>query len=97
MDGVKGTIKETTIDSINNGYVNNTVVMGTSGIQDDVRVTKKQTTIDSANNGYISGGFNKLTMGHEDQRVTVKESTLTGYTGVAGSQDIVVIWIRITI
>ena len=47
MDELKGTVKETTIDSINNGYVNNTVVMGTRGIQDDVRVTKKQTTIDS--------------------------------------------------
>ena len=34
----------------------------------------------------VSGGFNKLTMGHEDQKVTVKESTLTGYTGGAGSQ-----------
>lgn len=86
LDGVKGTIKETTIDSINNGYVNNTVLMGKMGIQDNMRVTKKQTTIDSANNGYVSGGFNKLTMGHEDQRITVKESTMSGYTGVAGSQ-----------
>ena len=34
----------------------------------NIRVTKKQTTIDSANNGYVGGGFNKLTMGHEDQR-----------------------------
>ncbi len=86
LDELKGTVKETTIDSINNGYVNNTIIGGTRGIQDDVRVTKKQTTIDSGNNGYMSGGFNKLTMGHEEQNVTVKESTLTGYTGGAGSQ-----------
>ena len=86
LDELKGTVKETTIDSINNGYINNTVIEGTRGIQDNVRVTKKQTTIDSANNGYMSGGFNKLTMGPEDQKVTVKETTLTGYTGVAGSQ-----------
>jgi len=86
LDNLKGTLKETTINPANNGYVNNTVVMGTKGLNDSVRVTKKQTTIDSANNGYIYGGFNKLTMGNEDQRVTVKESTLSGYTGVAGSQ-----------
>ena len=86
LDDIKGTIKETTINSANNGYMGNTTVNTTQGIQDNVRTTKKQTTIDSANNGYMSGGFNKLTMGHEDQSVTVKESTLSGYTGGAGSQ-----------
>jgi len=86
LDKVKGTIKETTIHSENNGNIGNTVINSIQGIQDDMRVTKKQTTIDSANNGYMSGGFNKLTLGHEDQKVTVKESTLDGYTGVAGSQ-----------
>jgi len=86
LDDVKSTIKETTINSANNGYLGNTTVNTTQGIQDNLRVTKKQTTIDSANNGYMTGGFNKLTVGHEDQRVTVKESTLNGYTGVAGSQ-----------
>ena len=86
LDNVKSTIKETTINSANNGYLGNTSINTTQGIQDNLRVTKKQTTIDSANNGYMTGGFNKLTVGHEDQRVTVKESTLNGYTGVAGSQ-----------
>ena len=86
LDDIKGTIKETTINPANNGYMGNTTVNTTQGIQDGVRVTKKQTTIDSANNGYMSGGFNKLTMGNEDQKVTIKESTLRGYTGVAGSQ-----------
>jgi len=86
LDDIKGTIKETTIDSANNGYVGNTSINTTRGIGDNVRVTKKQTTIDSANNGYMTGGFNKLTMGHEGQRITVKESTLNGYTGGAGSQ-----------
>ena len=86
LDNVKSTIKETTINSSNNGYLGNTSINTTQGIQDNLRVTKKQTTIDSANNGYMTGGFNKLTIGHEDQRVTVKESTLDGYTGVAGSQ-----------
>ena len=86
LDKLKGTKKETTIDSKNNGYLSNTVLMNTQGIQDKVRVTKKQTTINPANNGYMTGGFNKLTKGHEDQKVTVKESTLRGYTGIAGSQ-----------
>ena len=86
LDDIKGTIKETTINPANNGYMGNTVVNTTHGIQDNVRVTKKQTTIDPANNGYMGGGFNKLTLGYEDQKVTVKESTLDGYTGVAGSQ-----------
>ena len=86
LDDLKGTIKETTIDTKNNGYLSNSVVKNTQGIQDDMRVTKKQTTIDSANNGYMSGGFNKLTMGHEDQKITVKESTLSEYTGSASSQ-----------
>ena len=86
LDKLKGTIKETTIDPANNGNLGNSVGNITRGINDNVRVTKKQTTIDSANNGYMSGGFNKLTMGGEEQRVTVKESTLSGYTGGAGSQ-----------
>ena len=79
-------MKQTTINSKNNGYIQNTRINETMGLQDKLKVTKKQTTIDSANNGYMSGGFNKLTLGHEDQKVTVKESTLDGYTGVAGSQ-----------
>ncbi len=86
LDDIKGTIKETTIDTANNGYFGNTSINTTLGIGDNVRVTKKQTTIDSANNGYMSGGFNKLTQGNEEQRVTVKETTLNGYTGAAGSQ-----------
>ena len=86
LDDIKGTKKETTINPANNGYVNNTSINTTKGIQDDVRVTKKQTTINPANNGFIGGGFNKLTMGHEEQDTTVKESTLTGYTGAPGSQ-----------
>ena len=88
LDKVKGTKKQTTIDSLNNGYLNNTVLLNEKGIQDKLKVTKKQTTIDSANNGYLSGGFNKLTMGHEDQKVTVKESTMSEYTGIAGSQGL---------
>tara|TARA_B110000967_G_scaffold182776_1_gene200967 strand:- start:462 stop:1568 length:1107 start_codon:yes stop_codon:yes gene_type:complete len=86
LDKLKGTIKETTINPANNGNLGNNVGNVTRGINDSVRVTKKQTTIDSANNGYMTGGFNKLTMGGEEQRITVKESTLSGYTGGAGSQ-----------
>lgn len=86
LDDIRGTKKETTINPANNGYVSNTSINTTNGIQDDVRVTKKQTTINPANNGFIGGGFNKLTMGHEEQDITVKESTLTGYTGAPGSQ-----------
>ena len=85
LDGAKKTIKETTIDSKNNGYLSNTTINNQMGLFDNAKVTKKQTTIDSQNNGYISGGYNKLTMGHEEQRATVKETTLSEYTGTAGS------------
>lgn len=85
LDGVKKTIKETTIDSKNNGYLSNTTINNQMGLFDGAKVTKKQTTIDSQNNGYISGGYNKLTMGNEEQRATVKETTLSEYTGAAGS------------
>ena len=57
LDKLKGTKKETTIDSKNNGYLSNTVIINTNGIQDDVRVTKKQTTINPANNGYMMRRF----------------------------------------
>jgi hypothetical protein len=86
LDKLKGTTKETTINPANNGYLSNNVGNVTRGLDDSVRVTKKQTTINSANNGYMSGGFNKLTMSGEEPRITVKESTLSSYTGGAGSQ-----------
>lgn len=85
LDTVKKTIKETTIDSKNNGYLSNTTINNKMGLLDGARVTKKQTTIDSKNNGYISGGYNKLTSSYEEPRATVKETTLSEYTGVAGS------------
>lgn len=85
LDNAKKTIKETTIDSKNNGYLSNTTVNNQMGLLDGAKVTKKQTTIDSQNNGYISGGYNRLTSGYEEQRATVKETTLSEYTGNAGS------------
>jgi hypothetical protein len=54
-----------------------------------MRVTKKQTTINSKNNGNISGGYEKLQMGHEHQKATVKESTLFSHTGNAGSSSFI--------
>ena len=55
QDPVKKTIKQTTIDSANNGYVGNNTKESIQRQYDSVKVTKKQTTIDSANNGYLTG------------------------------------------
>ena len=85
QDPLKKTVKETTIDSKNNGYVQNTLINNTLGLQDNLKVTKKQTTIDSKNNGYIMGGFEKSTSGYETPENTTKDTTLFDYTGNAGA------------
>jgi hypothetical protein len=84
QDGVKETIKQTTINSKNNGYVQNTFLQNTVGIQDNIKNTKKQTTIHSKNNGNIFGGYHKLTVGNESPEPTTKETTLFQHTGNAG-------------
>lgn len=84
QDDLKSTVKETTINSKNNGFIQGGFA-NTMGLQDNVKNTKKQTTINSKNNGFISGGFNKLQMGYENQKDTVKGSTLFSYSGNAGA------------
>jgi hypothetical protein len=85
LDPIKQTIKETTIDSANNGYLGNNVDATTQRQHDSVRVTKKQTTIDSANNGYLTG-YNELTKKPYDRpEWTDKDTTLYEYTGNAGA------------
>ena len=85
QDNIKDTIKQTTINSKNNGYIQNTVIQETLGLQDNVKVTKKQTTINSKNNGNIFGGYQKQTVGHEAPETTTKDSTMFEYTGNAGA------------
>lgn len=86
QDDLKKTVKQTTINSKNNGYVQNTFVSNTLGLQDNLKVTKKQTTINSKNNGYLSNlGFEQRTSGYEDPEVTTKDTTLHDYTGNAGA------------
>ena len=88
QDNIKRTIKETTIDSANNGYLGNNVDATTQRQHDSVRVTKKQTTIDSANNGYLTGP-NELTQGPMDRpEWTTKDSTMFDYTGNAGASTL---------
>jgi len=84
QDTIKKTIKETTIDSKHNGNIGNIVDTNTTGIQDKMKTTKKQTTIDSKNNGFFSGNYRKSTSGYEIPDPTVKETTLSEYTGIAG-------------
>jgi hypothetical protein len=80
----KKTIKESTIHSKNNGYINNTEISPTIGLMDDVRKTKKQTTINSKNNGYLKGDYEGRTSSFESPENTTKDSTLFSYTGTAG-------------
>ena len=85
LDGAKKTIKETTINTKDNGFLSNTTINNQMGLLDGAKVTKKQTTIDSKNNGYINGGYNKLTTGFESPELTIKDTTLRDHTGIAGS------------
>ena len=84
QDGVKKTKKQTTINTKNNGNMQNVYIHSTLGIQDDVKKTKKQTTINSKNNGNITGGYEKSTSGYEAPETTTKETVLFDYTGGAG-------------
>lgn len=86
QDDLKNTIKQTTIDSANNGYLGNNVGAMTKGQYDSVRVTKKQTTIDSANNGYLGNNIGAMTRKpYEAPEWTTKDSTQFEYTGNAGA------------
>lgn len=84
QDKLKGTIKESTINSKNNGNLGNTVINSTERLQDGIRVTKKQTTINSKNNGNINGGYHKSELGYQAPGLTVKDTTLFEHTGIAG-------------
>ena len=53
QDPIKKTLKQSTINPANNGYMGVDIDASTQRQYDSVRVTKKQSTIDSANNGYL--------------------------------------------
>jgi len=84
LDSLKKTIKETTINSKQNGHVQNTTIHSTLGLQDNVKITKKQTTINSQNNGYIKGDFEKRSSSYEAPENTTKDTTLFSHTGNSG-------------
>ena len=54
MDGVKKTIKQTTIDSKNNGYINGGMDLPTERLYDEIKKTKKQFT--SSDQNYMGAG-----------------------------------------
>tara|TARA_B100000686_G_C16794030_1_gene980919 strand:- start:1908 stop:3695 length:1788 start_codon:yes stop_codon:yes gene_type:complete len=84
QDGIKKTVKQTTLTPKNNGFMENAIINTTLGIQDDVKKTKKQTTILSKNNGYITGGYEKNTSPYEEPETTMKDTTHFDYMGIAG-------------
>ena len=86
QDNIKKTVKETTLNPKNNGFMNNATLNTTMGIQDDVKRTKKQTTIHSKNNGNLRGEYNKSTAGYEAPETTMKDNTMFDYMGGAGGQ-----------
>ena len=89
QDDVRSTIKQTTIDSANNGYLGNNVDATTQRQYDSVRVTKKQTTIDSANNGFLSNNIGAMTTKpYESPDWTTKDTTHFSHTGGAGGSTL---------
>ena len=89
QDNVRSTIKQTTIDSANNGYLGNNVDAATQRQYDSVRVTKKQTTIDSANNGFLSNNIGAMTTKpYESPDWTTKDTTHFSHTGGAGGSTL---------
>tara|TARA_B100001094_G_scaffold249792_1_gene247159 strand:- start:285 stop:2033 length:1749 start_codon:yes stop_codon:yes gene_type:complete len=84
LDEMKRTIRESTMNTKQNGNIQNTSIYQTLGLQDDVRMTKKQTTINSKNNGNIKGIFEKSSAGYEKPENTTKDSTLFSYMGGGG-------------
>jgi len=87
LDPIRQTIKETTINSKQNGHMSNSVINTMMGLQDGAKVTKKQTTIDSLNNGFIKGGFEKRSSSYETPENTTKDSTLYEYSGNMGGHN----------
>ena len=85
QDEIKKTLKQTTIDSANNGYLGNNIDASTQRQYDSVKVTKKQTTIDSANNGYLTGTAEFTQKPYDRPEWTTKDSTMFDYTGNAGA------------
>jgi hypothetical protein len=55
MDDVKKTIKQTTIDSKNNGYINGGMDMPTERLYDEIKKTKKQFTSNDSNYMGVGG------------------------------------------
>jgi len=58
MDGLKKTIKQTTIDSKNNGYINGGMDMPTERLYDEIKKTKKQFT--SSDQNYMGPGGSEV-------------------------------------
>ena len=54
MDDVKKTLKQTTIDSKNNGYINGGTDLPTERLYDEIKKTKKQFT--SSDQNYMGTG-----------------------------------------
>jgi len=85
QDDIKQTVKETTIDSKNNGYMSNTFLHNTVGIQDSIPVTKKQTTINTKHNGNLKGDYEKRTSMVETPGKTTKDTLLFSHFGGGGA------------
>lgn len=81
QDNLKKTVKQTTLNSKNNGNLQNRNFEMTMGIMDDVKKTKKQTTINSKNNGNLTGDHIKQPSGYEVPETTTKDTTLFDYYG----------------
>ena len=84
QDPIKKTLKQSTINPANNGYLGIDVDASTQRQYDSVRVTKKQSTIDSANNGYLTGPSLLTQKPFDAPEWTTKDSTHFDYTGNAG-------------
>jgi len=87
QDFIKPTIKETTLEPANNGFLSGEMDKQRTYQQDGARTTIKETTIDSLGLTNVKGNLtgNLQTRPLDDFKTTIKEGTMYNKEGIAGS------------
>ena len=87
QDEFKRTIKETTLDPANNGFMSGEMDKIQVYNQDGARTTVKETTIDALDLTNVKGNVtgNLQTRPQDELKTTIKEGTMYNKEGIAGS------------
>jgi hypothetical protein len=87
QDNFKSTIKETTLNPANNGFMSGEMDKIQVYNQDNARTTLKETTIDSLDLTNVKGNItgNMQTRPQDEFKTTIREGTMYNKEGVAGS------------